>query len=276
MWNLRPLNPSFRRRVTGWTGMPVLVAALSGCALLPQTGKLAPLASPNSYASQKSFAAPVADWPSDDWWGDYGDPQLQSLIEEGLANAPDMQAATARITAAKAVAAGADSTLLPTLTGNASGGGILVPQGAVPDGWHAYGFGSADLDWDLDFWGKNHATAAAAHDNARAAQAEAADTRLLLSTAIATDYGNLARLYAELGAAQDAAGIREETTELISKRFALGLENQSAVDIATSESAAAQEQVAELQQQIVLARNATAALIGAGPDRVSRSRLRRY
>lgn len=268
MLSFLPPGPSPRRRFRNWAGVSALALALSGCALLPQSTPSAGPASPASYASQKSFAAPVADWPSDQWWADYHDPQLDSLINEGLANAPDMKEAAARIARAKAIAAGANSALLPSLDGNASAGGYDIPQGGfLAHGWHAYGLGSINLSWDLDFWGKNRATATAAKSDVKAAQAEAADTRLVLSTAIASSYGNLARLYAELDAVQDNARIRTETETLIRGRFAQGLENQGAVDSAASATATAREQVAELQQQIEIARYGLAALIGAGPDR---------
>jgi NodT family efflux transporter outer membrane factor (OMF) lipoprotein len=268
MQKLLAPTPSLGRRLKYWAGASALAVTLAGCAIPPPSGPLAPPSSPASYASRQSLAAPGADWPSDHWWTDYQDPQLQSLIEEGLAAAPDMRVAASRIAQANAAAAGADSALLPALNGHARAGGYVLPQGAAtPPGVHPLGFGTLDLNWDLDFWGKNHATAAAAHDQAQAAQAEAANTRLVLSTAIASAYGDLARLYAELDAAQDAARVRAQTEALIRQRFAEGLENQSAVDLATSDRAAAQEQVAEQQQKILLTRNGIAALLGAGPDR---------
>lgn len=109
-------------------GVPALAVALTGCAILPHTGPLTPLAPPSSYASQKSFAAPGASWPSDRWWKAYQDPQLTSLIEEGLATAPDMQAAA--LQTAEGRYRGGLGTYLDVLTAEDS---LIAAQRQVAD-----------------------------------------------------------------------------------------------------------------------------------------------
>ena len=36
-------------------------------------------------ASSQSLAAPAAEWPADEWWRAYGDPQLDTLETAALA-----------------------------------------------------------------------------------------------------------------------------------------------------------------------------------------------
>jgi NodT family efflux transporter outer membrane factor (OMF) lipoprotein len=240
---------------------------------MPKAARLAGPADVNAYETQKSFQTPQASWPSDEWWLAYQDPQLTALIEEGLGRAPDMRVALERFARAEAAAAQVASRELPSLDADGQVGGTkqsykyVFPSFAVPRGWKDYSQATLDLSWDVDFWGKTKAAAAAAHEDAAAAEAEAADTRLVLSTSIASTYADLARLYAELDATEEAVKVRSDTALLIQGRFIRGLENDGAVERAESAQATAEADRASLQEQIELTRHALAALIGAGPDR---------
>jgi NodT family efflux transporter outer membrane factor (OMF) lipoprotein len=251
----------------------LVALALSACAALPPPGARPSLAGPNAFSADQSFTAPQADWPSDQWWKAYKDPQLDALIQEGLAGAPDMRIAAARVAKAQAVAQQTASALAPSLSANGQVGAqkqsykYIFPEAFAPHGWKDYAQTTLDLSWDVDFWGKTRAAARAAHQDAEAQAAEAADTRLVLSTDIASTYANLARLYAELDAAKDAVEVRRRTADLIEGRFRKGLENNGAVDRARSGLATAKADVADLGEQIALAKTQIALLVGAGPDR---------
>lgn len=41
---------------------------LAGCAALPPKANLKPISAPQTFAADKSLAAPSGDWPSDNWW----------------------------------------------------------------------------------------------------------------------------------------------------------------------------------------------------------------
>jgi NodT family efflux transporter outer membrane factor (OMF) lipoprotein len=231
------------------------------------------LARADAFSAEKSFSAPQVSWPSDQWWRSYKDPQLNALIDEGLADAPDMRIAAARVAKARAVAQQSASALSPTLSASGQAGvqkqsyKYIFPEAFAPHGWKDYSQAALDLNWDVDFWGKTRAAARAAHQDAAAQAAEAADTRLVLSSQIASTYADLARLYAEMDAAKDAVDVRRRTAELLSGRFQKGLENNGAVQRAQSGLATARADVADLNEQIALTKTQIALLIGAGPDR---------
>eukprot|EP01042_Synura_sphagnicola_P014079 gene14079-17820_t len=65
-----------------------------------------------------SLGGAEGDWPIDAWWSQYGDPQLDGLIEEGFARSPTFAAALARIRSAEALSGQAASPLLPQVTAN--------------------------------------------------------------------------------------------------------------------------------------------------------------
>jgi len=243
--------------------------------LLPTTApaKPAPPAAPPYLAATQSLVAPVVAWPADTWWSDYGDPQLAQLIREGLAGATDLRVAQARYAAADAAVAGSRAALLPTLSADANAGvakqsyNYLFPTAFAPHGWKTTGQGGLNLNWEIDFWGKNRAALAAARADSRAAGAEAAAARLTVSTGIAAAYAELAALYAEHDAAADAAKVRAQTLALLSQRRDQGLENDGAVARARSNLASAEGELAGLDEQLTLAGHGLAALMGAGPDR---------
>jgi outer membrane protein TolC len=61
--------------------------------------------------------APRGDggWPSDQWWRLAEDPQLSLLIEEGLANSPQVAVALARIRRAESEVKRVGAARLPTV-----------------------------------------------------------------------------------------------------------------------------------------------------------------
>ena len=248
-------------------------ATLSACASVPHLGP-APQPKPAvAYAGAQSFAAPAAQWPSDRWWAAYGDPQLDKLIDEALAGAPDLAKARARLRQAEAFRETAASTLGPHLAAVASLAEVKqsynsgVPKAIVPHGWNDTGLAGLSLDWQLDFFGKNRALLAAATSEAEAARAEEAQARLTLSTGVAGAYADLAQLYADRDAAEDALRVRSDSERLISARCGQGLETQAALERAHAGRAAAEAQFAAVDEAVGLTRNAIAALLGQGPDR---------
>src|SRR5262245_56547531 len=249
------------------------ILLVSGCAGLPADearGKIKPAA---HYGAERSFAGSRAEWPADAWWTGYGDPQLDRLIAEALAGAPNLAVAQARLRRAQALAGIAEAATLPQVSANGSiseqkqSRNYLSPRNATPEGWNDYGRATLDFSWELDFWGKNRAALAAATSEADAAAADAAEARLVLATSIASAYAELARLHAALDTANAALEVRAKTAALFRQRYTNGLETLGSVRQVESRRAAAQADVLSLEEQLGLQRNRIAALMGAGPDR---------
>lgn len=253
----------------------VSVAALlvGGCAAIPQLGAKPELRTPESVAAAQSLAAEAADWPADRWWIAYGDPQLDALIEEGLTGSPDMAAAAARFRKAQGYAQQAGAALLPSLDAEGRVGydrqsyNMGFPKEFVPQGWIDNGRASLNLNFDLDVWGRNRAELAAATSDARAAEVDAAQARLVLTTSIADAYADLVRLYAQRDIRQGAFDIRTATRKLSRDRLESGLDTRGDLRQAESGLAMARADLAAADEAIALRRNQIAALIGAGPDR---------
>jgi NodT family efflux transporter outer membrane factor (OMF) lipoprotein len=248
-------------------------AALTACASLPGPAPSPEIRPQSAFAGTQSFVAPAADWPAAGWWKVYGDAQLDALIAEGLAGSPSVAVAEARMRRARASQGNARGALAPVVSANASATeqkqsyNYLSPPAMTPQDWNDYGRASLDFSWEIDFWGKNRAALAAATSEAVAAGADADQARLALSSAIASGYAELARLYAALDTATAARTLRAKTAELFAKRFDNGLETRGSVRQADSRRASSEADVLALDEQIALQKNKLAALLGAGPDR---------
>lgn len=257
--------------------VPYLAAAsalvLAACTSLPPAQAPRVAKAPQVYETAQALAAPAAEWPADAWWAAYGDAQLNALEDEALKGSPTLAAAEARLRRAQALVAQAKSADLPQVSLGASVAeskqsyNAGIPPAFVPHGYNDIGRLALDASWELDFFGKNRAAVAAATSEAKAAQADAAQARLTLSTAVASTYAELSRLYAQRDVAAAAVSLREQTSSLVSKRVANGLDTKAESEQAAAGPPASKAELSAIDEQIALTRNALAALVGAGPDR---------
>ena len=250
--------------------VPVL---LVGCAQLPDWQGKAVLEPPVPVALTATQGVVQAAWPQENWWQCYGDAQLNALIEEALQGAPDMAAAAARVRQAEAALGLNASANRPQLSANANVAGdkfsynYLTPSSMVPHGLNETARATLDLRWSLDLWGRNRAAIEAAAGEVQARAADAAQARLVLASGIAAAYADLVRLSSTEQTVQQSVALRSKTVQLFQERFDNGLENQGSVHSARARLAAAQAELAQVQEQIGLQRNRLAALAGASPER---------
>ena len=257
-------------------GLAMLLAGtttLTACASVPDLGARPEIRAPESIASAASFGSDAGEWPAAGWWRGYGDAQLDGLMREAIAGSPDLRMASARLRKAQAYARQAGAALLPQIDATSSAGFVQqsenngVPAQFVPDGWEDTAKTGISFSLDLDLWGKNRAALAAATSDAEAARIELEQSRLVLSTNIASAYADLAQLAAERRVQENALRLRTETQKLVSDRVAAGLDTRAESKQADSAVPAARATLAATDEAIGLTRNRIAALLGKGPDR---------
>ncbi|MEN9683794.1 MAG: hypothetical protein RLZZ427_1545 [Pseudomonadota bacterium] len=253
-----------------------LTGALAGCVTAPASHPAAALLSPAKIGDVAGLSGAAAAFPSDRWWAAYADPGLDGLIDEALAHSPDMALAAARIRAADAARTRAGGALLPTVAVSGAVGGnkqsynLGIPEQFVPKGVIETGNLAATLGLNIDLWGRNRAALAAARGEAAAARVDAAQARLMLASAIALSWGNLAQLQASRELALQSVTALGGVERLTGERVRAGIDNRADHELAIARSAGAQQALAGLDELIALERNRLAALIGAGPDRAER------
>jgi NodT family efflux transporter outer membrane factor (OMF) lipoprotein len=248
------------------------VALLAGCA---STHGLAPATSPvdpATLAASRTLGGDAsATFPDLQWWRAFGDPQLDALVAEALADAPSLQAADARVRQAQAQAGLADAARKPSLGASAQYTGIQVPETFIdPPMGGDLKFSPVlmlDFKYAPDLWGGKRAAYQAAVGQARAAQVEAQAARVTLAANVANAYIALDQAHAALDVAERE---RERATQLASlgrQRVEAGIDNRMQMEQGRSATAAASQQAGAAQRQVDALRNALAALLGKGPDR---------
>jgi NodT family efflux transporter outer membrane factor (OMF) lipoprotein len=194
-------------------------------------------------------------------------------MQEGMAGSPDLQAAAARLRTAEGFAQRAGAALKPQVDAFARvdeskhSDHQVLPSSTIPDGWNDSGVIGIVFSLDLDLWGKNRAAFRAANRDADAAEFELDESRLALTTGIASTYAELVALYAQRDSLNSAVEIRSKTAKLVEQRVINGLDNNSALRQANARVAQANADLVATDEAIALNKNALAALIGAGPDR---------
>ena len=229
--------------------------ALTACTTLPQS---APFAAENSSAKKVN---PIADVQEDTWWTSFGDAQLDGVMTKALSNSPDLAIAAGRLYKAQAYVGTARASEYPTAS--LLGGDLALGNNAPLD---SVALAGLNFGYEFDFWGKNRAAITAASNQASAAEADQAQARLVLTTAIANAYIDLDRLYANRDLADRAVALKKENLDLVGGKHTQGLTSDAEVQLANAGYHNAQSDLAALDEQIGLTRNRIAALAGADPD----------
>jgi len=249
-------------------------ALLSGCTSLGPPAAAQTARDPATLSVSRSLgnvALSPAAWPDERWWGAFGDPQLDALIDEALANSPTLAIADARARKAQAQAGVAAAARLPSLGASAQVNGIQLPEGlAGPKVGGTLNVADVlmlSLKFSPDLWGQSRNRWEAAVDNAHAAEVDARAARVTLAANIARTYIALAQAFDLQDTAQADVARSASALQLSEQRRQAGIDNGITVDSRRSAAAAARQQAQLAGQRIDALRTALATLVGADPDR---------
>lgn len=140
----------------------VALASAAGCALAPppKHDEVVGQALPQGTTIPPAWSAdPGSGQVADDWLKSFGNPALEAIVAEAIANNLDLRQAADRVTIAQQTVVVVGAQLLPQV-GVAGGGRATYDQdhSGTSDVTLAY----ADVSWELDVWGKLRAQRAAA------------------------------------------------------------------------------------------------------------------
>lgn len=263
-------NATVSRRDTAWLRFSALTLTLGLTACANMSGINTSAVLHNSQDAGLP-AMQAAQAPHQDinarWWTALGDKQLDQLIDQALQDSPSLKLAQARLLKAQAQSGVANADRGPQVNGQIDATRQLFTQnGMVPPplGGTIQNTGTVNLNtgWELDFFGRQRAALDATIGVVRATEADAQAARILLATEIARQYINLARLQSQADIAARALAQRTETLALVRDRVQAGLDTQ--LELRQSEGGLPQsrQQIAALEEQIALSKNALAALAG--------------
>jgi len=239
-----------------------LVACFSVACTLQAT-KPPAVSMPASF--EQTLPSDQAAWPGKDWYRGFGSPELNGLIEQASSNNFDLSEARSRIAQADARARQAHAAILPSVdaTGNANYlAGHSVNGTAHETDWAAL----LSASYEVDFWGRNRATADSARLLTVAARADHDTVALTALAGVANGYFQVLSLRERLGIAHSNVVAARSLMAIVDSRFNVGLSNP--VEVATQKAAVASAEltIPELEQWQVEALAALALLVGRQPE----------
>ncbi|POM14464.1 Outer membrane protein OprM [Burkholderia cepacia] len=208
-----------------------LVAALSAAAVLTACTS-APVATvtPPPLAATYANADLAAGGPAADtgaWWHAFHDPILDRLVDTALANNLDLQAAVARIDAARAVRIGAASQWFPSVDLNAGAGRQRLSASQAfptdtPTTGNAFDL-NASLAWEIDIFGRIRQGVSAADADIASAQNDAAAVRIATIDETVRTYVTVRGLEQRLALVEANASSQRSTEESTRRLFDAGV-----------------------------------------------------
>ena len=263
------------QRLPSWLAISVLLL-FAGCAWIPKGDPPAEyLEAPEMTETLAEVTSRLQQWPEDRWWEQFGNPELNELIETALKDHPGLKQAAARLHQAEALVKVEGARLLPFMEADASLTYERISQHGVFAALNKEVAGARimlgiinplSFRYEFDFWGKNRAMLEASLGHAAAEEAERAEVRLRLTTGIARAYFRGQALQQQLTVVKTIVGIRRGLQKLAETRFRLGLDNDQPVKIAVAEYEAAFKRQAAVRDQLDVQRHLLARLTGKGPD----------
>ena len=202
-------------------------------------------------------------WPDNHWWQRFGSTELTGLVDQGQQSNLDLAAALARVRQAEAQARIAGVPLLPSVD-LGTGANRDLPlmnghAGASASGW-------LQINYEIDFWGKNKASLAAAEASLNANRYDRQTVALTVCSGIVATYLQVLSLHDRLDIAREHVANAEHVLLLVEAQKSAGA--ASPLDLARQRSAVAGQKAAlpDLMQQEREAQSALAILLGRAPQ----------
>lgn len=273
----RPTRPPLRGACTVLAAAVATAAvALAGCTAVGPDYRRPAVALPAAF---EGAPAAEADAVPARWWGLFGDPVLEGLVDDALARNVDLRAAAARIDETEAVLEQARAAMFPQvdLQGSASRtrastiGAIPLPSSA-PVVQNASRL-VLSTTFEIDFWGRLRRADEAARAQALGSRHARGVVATTLAGATAQAYFALRSLEAQAAAVDATVTAREESLALARRRAAGGLSSDLDVQQAAAALADARVQGRELRRQRALVEHQLAVLAGSPGSKVGAGSL---
>jgi multidrug efflux system outer membrane protein len=252
-----------------------LGAALGGCTVGPDYVR-PEIDAPQTFRYEEKDARELADT---EWWKQFGDPVLDGLIDEALANNKSALIAAANVQAAAAVLTQTRSAFFPQIgyQGNAvrqrfSERSATPLSPAIPNPQTAYE-ALLGASWELDLWGRIRRLSESARASALATEEARRGVILSLVASVATSYLQLRSLDYQLEITQRTLAAYAESVRLFELQFKYGQISQLTLEQARSQYEAAAAAIPQIERDIALTENAISLLLGRNPGAVARGKV---
>lgn len=267
------------RRMTSDLALRALAVTLGGCAVLGGCTVVGPdyvrpdldvPAQTPGGSAQSDAAEPVVAW-----WRQFGDPELDLLVDEAVRQNLDLSAAEARMRALRAVARASGAPGRPRMDAGADwfrerfpenrssfGNGTSVTTGGDPDdAWSA----TLGASWEIDLFGRIRRGEQAAEAEAFAAEQDVYAVLVAVVAATADAWFDVGEADAREAVLTETADLLTKTLDVVRARVESGIVNEIDQRRVEGDLAAARSRIPVARQQRREAENRLSVLLGRPP-----------
>jgi len=279
-----------------------LAASLAACATGPRYAGPPPQPVLDKGFANAPFTAAVEAARLETWWTQLGDPTLDALVKDTLANNPDLDIAAARLRQARAQRRIVRADGLPTVSaaglaqrqtfsenvdlgfgggggeqgqgqgqagggqGSGQGGGFDASQ--MGAGGAAINFFQANFDvaWEVDLFGATRARVRASDAEVESAAFGVEDVRISIAAEVARDYLVVREVQARLELTRSTLAIARRTQALAHEQERAGLVTEADTARTDAQVLAVETTVPQLELLELQARQRLAVLAGREPS----------
>lgn len=176
------------------------------------------------------------------WWQRFDDARLDALQQQALANSPTLALASARLAQARATLAASESARYPQLGLGARASRLKISANRPLTNYATQNFSTVQNDfalsltasYEFDLAGRVQRSIEGANASAAQSTADLENTRLLLTTELASNYFNLRSTDTELDVLSRSIALQRRALELVTARHDLGA--VSGLDVAQQQA----------------------------------------
>ena len=254
----------------GW--LLCLLSLFSACVQGPDYVRPA-VAVPDAYrfAGNQTDGTSAAESP---WWDGFGDPNLDALVQEALANNRNLTIATARVDEFAAILAGTRSQAFPQVGYDISGNRARASEEKIPSfvkplstTWSTV----LAASWEIDLWGRIRRETEAARANLLASEEARRGVTLTLIASVVGSYVTLLELDEQLRVSEATLAGRKKSVDVFEKRLAGGWISEFEMTQARADYESVASQQPPIRQAIATQEHALSVLLGRNPGPIVRS-----
>ncbi|MEN6308972.1 MAG: efflux transporter outer membrane subunit [Anaerohalosphaeraceae bacterium] len=252
----------------------VFICLVCGCKMGPDYQHPA-ISVPDSFIYEQKDARDTANT---DWWKDFHDPVLDSLITEALANNKSVKIAAASVEQAAAILTQTRAPLYPQAA--YSGGGARQRANELSAVSRLPGFSNpqdlyevlAGASWEIDFWGRIQRLSEVARADLLASQEARRGVILSLVASVANSYIQLCGLDEQLATARRNLDTYAQSVRLFDLQYQHGQVTKMTLEQARTQYETAAAVIPQLESQIAQTENAICVLLGRNPGSIQRGK----
>jgi NodT family efflux transporter outer membrane factor (OMF) lipoprotein len=252
-----------------------LTLVLSACAPMHNEDAALAQKTPQLQLDTKLPPELAHGWPGSDWWRDYHDSQIDTLVERSLKDSPDLAVVEQRIKLAQSQSKMQEANDGPQLDFSAdierqkmSQEGLMGPfaltdpAAGTTGPYYTNGTFGLTASWDLDLWGKNRAEVEARVGVIKAKQAELAQAKQVISANVVRLYWDMQTLLALKEVKQQTLAAQKKIVDVETRLYAQGI-NSSVDDVESNiDFVKTQQQLDDIDGRMNIAKAQLAAITG--------------